>query len=92
MKEEQVILVNEKEKRIRELNGEQFQKVSPDTIVPGYQKTNIVDPQLMDNTTYYAKPEIANAMKNVDAVFKGLMDHPIYGKLIPSQNTTSFLN
>ena len=76
------ILVNEKEKRIRELNGEQFQKVSPDTIVPGYQKTNIVDPQLMDSTTYYAKPEIANAMKNVDAVFKGLMDNPIYGNFM----------
>ena len=76
------ILVNEKEKRIRELDGEQFQKVSPDTIVPGYKKTNIVDPQLMDSTTYYAKPEIANAMKNVDAVFKGLMDNPIYGNFM----------
>jgi len=76
------ILVNETEKRARELNGEQFQKVSPDTIVPGYQKTNIVDPQLMNNATYYAKPEIANAMKNVEAVFKGLMDNPIYGNFM----------
>jgi hypothetical protein len=76
------ILVNETEKRALELKGEQFQKVSPDVIVPGYQKTNIVDPQLMDSTTYYAKPEIANAMKNVEAVFKGLMDNPIYGNFM----------
>jgi len=76
------ILVNETEKRVRELNGEQFQKVSPDIIVPGYKKTNIVDPQLMESATYYAKPEIANAMQNVEAVFKGLMDNPIYGNFM----------
>jgi len=61
------ILVNEKEKRIRELNGEQFQKVSPDTIVPGYQKTNIVDPQLMD---YFNTPgNITPVIKRIAEIY-----------------------